>query len=137
MLGFDLFTLTCATAKDTQTPMLTRFYSGFCAASVIALVPASLSDFFNGNHQGIAISIHTMSVFLGSFTAPFIGGFPTAKDLGRRWTLYMPAFVGLSSWALVELIIQETYAATVLTQKGQGYYGVRPGTGEATPGRII
>ncbi|KAF7596787.1 hypothetical protein BBP40_012386 [Aspergillus hancockii] len=86
--GFDIFTIACATAKDTQTVMLTRFFSGFCAASVIALVPASLSDLFNNHHRGIAIAVYTMSVFTGPFTAPFIGGFAAESYLGWRWTLY-------------------------------------------------
>ncbi|KAE8154107.1 Alpha/Beta hydrolase protein [Aspergillus avenaceus] len=117
MLGFDLFTIACATAKDTQTLMLTRFFSGFCAASIIALVPASLSDLFNNHHRGIAIAIYTMSVFTGPFTAPFIGGFTAESYLGWRWTLYVPAIVGFFSLALMALFAKETYAPIVLAQK--------------------
>ncbi|KAE8161391.1 Alpha/Beta hydrolase protein [Aspergillus tamarii] len=117
MFGFDIFTIACATAKDTQTIMLTRFFSGFCAASVIALVPASLSDLFNNHHRGIAIAVYTMSVFTGPFTAPFIGGFTAESYLGWRWTLYIPAFVGFFSLILMALFAQETYAPVVLMQK--------------------
>lgn len=117
MFGFDIFTIATAVAKDTQTVMLTRFFSGFFAASIIALVPASLSDLFNSHHRGIAIAVYTMSVFTGPFTSPFIGGFTAASYLGWRWTLYIPAFVGFFSLILMALFCRETYAPTILVQK--------------------
>jgi DHA1 family multidrug resistance protein-like MFS transporter len=116
-LGFDIFILATATAKDTQTLMITRFFSGLFAASLIALVPASLSDIFNSSHRGIAIAVYTMSVFLGPYTAPFIGGFTAESYLGWRWTFYMPALVGFFALALLLVFAQETYAPVILVQK--------------------
>ncbi|KAL4981219.1 major facilitator superfamily domain-containing protein [Aspergillus desertorum] len=117
MLGFDIFTIATATAKDTQTVMLTRFFSGLFAASPIALVPASLSDLFNSHHRGIAIAVYTMSVFLGPYTAPFIGGYTAESYLGWRWTLYVPAIVGFFALGLLVIFAQETYAPIILVQK--------------------
>ncbi|KAL4865780.1 hypothetical protein BDV12DRAFT_145960 [Aspergillus spectabilis] len=117
MLGFDIFIIATATAKDTQTVMITRFFSGTFGASLIALVPASLSDIFRSNHRGIAIAVYTMSVFLGPYTAPFIGGYTAESYLGWRWTLYMPAIVGFFALALLVVFAQETYAPVILVQK--------------------
>ena len=117
MFGFSIFTIACATAKDTQTVMLTRFFSGFFAASPVALVPASLSDLFNNTHRGVAIAMYTMSVFTGPFTAPFIGGFITTSYLSWRWTLYIPSFVGFFSLILLMIFSKETYPPVVLIQK--------------------
>ncbi|KAL6230366.1 hypothetical protein BDW75DRAFT_248754 [Aspergillus navahoensis] len=117
MLGFDIFIIATATAKDTQTVMLTRFFSGLFAASLIALVPASLSDLFNSHHRGIAIAVYTMSVFLGPYTAPFIGGYTAENYLGWRWTLYVPAIVGFFALGLLVIFAQETYAPIILVQK--------------------
>ncbi|KAL5333128.1 major facilitator superfamily domain-containing protein [Aspergillus crustosus] len=117
MLGFDIFIIATATAKDTQTIMLTRFFSGMFGASLIALVPASLSDIFKSNHRGIAIAVYTMSVFLGPYTAPFIGGYTAESYFGWRWTLYMPAIVGFFALALLVVFAQETYAPIILVQK--------------------
>ncbi|OJJ02109.1 hypothetical protein ASPVEDRAFT_133435 [Aspergillus versicolor CBS 583.65] len=117
MLGFDIFIIATATAKDTQTIMLTRFFSGLFAASLIALVPASLSDLFASNHRGIAISVYTMSVFLGPYTAPFIGGYTADSYLGWRWTLYLPAIVGFFGLALLVVFAKETYAPIILVKK--------------------
>ncbi|PYH89612.1 MFS general substrate transporter [Aspergillus ellipticus CBS 707.79] len=117
MFGFDIFTIATAVAKDTQTLMLSRFFSGFFAASIIALVPATLSDIFNNHQRGIAIAMYTVSVFTGPFTAPFIGGFMAESYLGWRWTLYLPAIVGFFSLALIALFTRETYAPIILVQK--------------------
>lgn len=117
MLGFPIFVIATATAKDTQTIMLTRFFSGFFAASAIALVPASLSDLFNNQYRGIAISMYTMAMFMGPFTAPFVGGFTAASSVGWRWTLYPPAFVGFFSLILMVLFCRETYAPMILVEK--------------------
>ncbi|KAL4778176.1 major facilitator superfamily domain-containing protein [Aspergillus varians] len=117
MFGFDIFVLATATAKDTQTIMLTRFFSGLFAASLIGLVPASLSDIFDSHHRGLAISVYTMSVFLGPYTAPFIGGYTANSYLGWRWTLYLPTIVGFFALALLVLCAQETYAPVILVHK--------------------
>ncbi|KAL4806085.1 major facilitator superfamily domain-containing protein [Aspergillus unguis] len=117
MFGFDIFVIATATAKDTQTLMLGRFFSGLFAASLIALVPASLSDMFNSHHRGIAIAVYTMSVFLGPYTAPFVGGYTASSYLGWRWTLYLPAIVGFFALGLLIVCAQETYAPVILVQK--------------------
>lgn len=116
IFGFSIFTISCATAKDSQTLMITRFFSGFFAASPIALVPASLSDLFNSVHRGVAIGMYAMAVFIGPFTAPFIGGF-TAANLGWRWTLYIPSFFGFFVLTMLTLFGHETYAPTILVEK--------------------
>jgi DHA1 family multidrug resistance protein-like MFS transporter len=58
-----------------------------------------------------------MSVFLGPYTAPFIGGFTAESYLGWRWTFYMPAIVGFFALALLLVFAQETYAPVILVQK--------------------
>ncbi|OJJ33657.1 hypothetical protein ASPWEDRAFT_41504 [Aspergillus wentii DTO 134E9] len=117
ILGFSIFTIACATAKDTQTVMITRFFAGFFAASPIALVPASLSDMFNSVDRGIAIGLYTMAVFGGPFTAPYIGGFIEESYLGWRWTLYLPAIVGFFTLLMLATFAEETYAPMILVQK--------------------
>ncbi|KAJ5651560.1 MFS general substrate transporter [Penicillium longicatenatum] len=117
MFGFSVFTIACATAKDAQTLFLTRFFSGFFAASIIALVPATMSDIFMSADRGVAIAMYTVSVFTGPFISPFIGGFTAASYLGWRWTLYVPAIVGFFGLALMAIFCKETYPPVVLIEK--------------------
>ena len=117
MFGFSIFSIACATSKDTQTVMICRFFSGFFAASPVALVPASLSDLFNNTHRGIAIAMYTMSVFTGPFTAPFIAAFIATSYLGWRFTMYIPAFVGFFAFVMLLIFSEGTYAPVVLVKK--------------------
>ncbi|OJJ54895.1 hypothetical protein ASPSYDRAFT_60694 [Aspergillus sydowii CBS 593.65] len=110
MLGFDIFTIASATGKDLQTIMLTRFFAGFFAASVITLVQAIMRDLFDSETRGIAIATYTMAVFTGPFTAPNIGGFTAASYLAWRWTLHTPAFVGFFSLTCPPVILTEKAA---------------------------
>ncbi|RAL08011.1 MFS transporter [Aspergillus homomorphus CBS 101889] len=105
MFGFDIFTIACATSKDTQAIMLTRLFSGFFASSVIALVPASLSDLFNKNNVQSPLP------------SPFVGGFIAESYLGWRWTLYLPAIVGFFSLLSMVVFCEETHAPVILVKK--------------------
>ena len=87
MLGYSVFTIGTATAKDTQTLMITRFFAGFFAASPLATVPACFADLYDNAHRGIAITAFAMAVFVGPFASPFAGGFITMSYLGWRWTM--------------------------------------------------
>lgn len=115
--GFSIFTIACATAKDTQTLMISRFFAGLFAASPVTLVPASLSDLFNNMHRGIAIASYTLAMFTGPYTAPFVAGYIAESYLGWRFVFYIPAFVSFFNTALLVLFARETYAPIVLVHK--------------------
>lgn len=116
-LGFSIFTIACATAKDTQTLMLCRFFAGLFAASPVTLVPASLSDLFNNMHRGIAIASYTLAMFIGPYIAPFVAGYIANSYLGWRFVFYIPAFVSFFNTGLLVLFARETYAPVVLVHK--------------------
>lgn len=116
IFGFSVFTIASATTKDLQSLMITRFFSGFFAASPVSLVPASLSDLFDNVQRGAAIGMYTMAVFIGPFTSSFIGGF-TTSSLGWRFTLYIPAFFGFLFFVLHLKFGCETYAPKILSTK--------------------
>jgi len=115
--GFSIFTIACATSKDTQTIMLCRFFAGLFAASPVTLVPASLSDLFNNTHRGIAIAMYTLAMFMGPYTAPFVTGYISYSYLGWRFVFYIPAFVSFFNVLLLITFARETYAPIVLVHK--------------------
>ena len=117
MFGCAIFTIASAVAKDIQTLIICRFFAGMFGASQLSVVPAVLSDIYNNNHRGIAIALYSLTVFVGPFSAPFIGGFITTNFLGWRWTLYIPAFMGLASGSLFILSLKETYTPVLLVSK--------------------
>lgn len=84
--GFSIFTIAVAVAKDLQTIMLCRFFSGLFGSSPLAIVAAVFADMFNNKVRGLAVAVFSATVFMGPLLAPFIGGFITTSSLGWRWT---------------------------------------------------
>ncbi|KAG5356440.1 Polyamine transporter 1 [Yarrowia sp. B02] len=118
MLGFTLFTFATATAKDLQTVMLTRFFSGFFGAAPLAIVAASYSDMFPASQRGYALAAFTMCVFVAPSLAPMVGGF-IAKNpsTGWRWDEYMTGILGAVVTVLTLFLCEETFAPVILANK--------------------
>ncbi|KAL3466899.1 bicyclomycin resistance protein [Aspergillus heterothallicus] len=117
MLGDAMFTISCATSKDIQTFIICRFFAGVFGASQLSVVPAVLADMYDGTYRGIVNALYALTVFVGPFSAPFIGGFITTSYLGWRWTLYIPAIMGFASGLVLLLSLEETYPAAILVSK--------------------
>ncbi|KAI1506470.1 major facilitator superfamily transporter [Biscogniauxia marginata] len=117
MFGFSVFSIACATAKDLQTVLISRFFAGFFGACPLAVVAAVFSDMFNNATRGVAITIFSMAVFTGPLLAPFIGGFIVASHLGWRWTMYLASIMGWLAFGLDLLFLEETYPPVILVEK--------------------
>ncbi|KAF2088891.1 major facilitator superfamily [Saccharata proteae CBS 121410] len=115
--GFSLFFIATATAKDLQTVLICRFWSGFFGACPLTVVAAVFSDMFDNRTRGIAITVFSMTVFSGPLLAPFIGGFITMSYLGWRWTEYIVAIMGFLAFGLNLLFLHETYPPVILVEK--------------------
>lgn len=117
MIAGGIFTIASAVAKDIQTLIICRFFAGMCGASQLTVVPGVLADLYNNSTRGAAISLYALTVFVGPFMAPFLGGFIAASQLGWRWTLYIPAILSLVNGALSVLFLDETYPPCLLVAK--------------------
>ncbi len=71
MLGFSIFSVATATAKDLQTVLLTRFFGGVFGSCPLAVVAAVFSDMFDNRTRGLAITVFSMTVFSGPLLAQF------------------------------------------------------------------
>ncbi|KAI9369549.1 major facilitator superfamily domain-containing protein [Aspergillus egyptiacus] len=116
VFGCGVFTIACATAKDVQTIMLSRFFAGLFAASPLSIVPAVFADLFSTAQRGIVMSVFCMAVFVGPFAAPFVGGF-IAMTLGWRWIMYISTIMIFVGFVPVLLWMDETYAPVILVHK--------------------
>ncbi|KAL3488393.1 major facilitator superfamily domain-containing protein [Aspergillus germanicus] len=117
MLGDAIFTISSATSKDIQTLIICRFFAGVFGASQLSVVPGVLADLYDDTRRGIAISLYALTVFVGPFSAPFIGGFIATSSLGWRWALYIPAIMGFASGLLLLFSLKESYAPVLLVSK--------------------
>lgn len=117
--GFSIFMISVAVAKDLQTVLICRFWSGFFGACPLTTVAAVFSDMFDNRTRGIAITVFSMTVFSGPLLAPFIGGFLTMSDLGWRWTQYIVSFMGFFGFVTNLFFLHETYPPVILVQKAE------------------
>lgn len=117
MFGFAIFNTAVAVAKDIQTLMICRFFSGVFGSAPLAVVAAVFSEIYSNRTRGAAISCFSATVFLGPLLAPFIGGFVNMSYLGWRWTAYIPAFMGYAAFIMNLLFLKESYPPVVLVAK--------------------
>lgn len=115
--GFAIFSVAVAVAKDLQTVMLARFFSGIFGSCPLAVVAAVFADMFNNRLRGLAVAVFSATVFMGPLIAPFIGGFITESYLGWRWTQYITSIMGWAAFALLVFFMEETYPPVVLVAK--------------------
>lgn len=117
MLIGGIFTIASAAAKDVQTLIICRFFAGLCGASQLTVVPGVLADIYDNTYRGVAITLYALTVFVGPFSAPFIGGFIATSHLGWRWTLYIPSFLSFANGGISFFYLSETYAPVILIEK--------------------
>ncbi|KAF2767214.1 MFS general substrate transporter [Teratosphaeria nubilosa] len=115
-LGFGIFNIAVAVAKDIQTVMICRFFAGFFGSGPLTIVAAVYSDMFSNEVRGISIALFAATIICGPFTAPMIGGFVTL-NLGWRWTAYIPAIMGFAAAALAIVFQKESYTPVILVAK--------------------
>jgi DHA1 family multidrug resistance protein-like MFS transporter len=115
--GFSIFTISVAVAKDIQTIMICRFFSGVFGSSPLSIVAAVFADMFNNQLRGLAVAVFGATVFMGPFMAPFISGFITSSYLGWRWTMYISSFMGFFTFTMLLFFLEETYPPVVLINK--------------------
>jgi MFS transporter, DHA1 family, multidrug resistance protein len=117
MFGFSIFNVAVAAAKDLQTVMLCRFWTGFFGSCPLSVVAAVFADIFDNRQRGPAIVIFAACVFMGPMLGPFIGGFIVTSHLGWRWTSWLTTIMGFLALGLNVFLLEESYAPVVLVSK--------------------
>lgn len=115
--GFGVFSIAVAVAKDLQTIMICRFFEGLFGSCPLTVVAAIFADMFDNRLRGLAVAVFGATVFMGPLLAPFVGGFIVISYLGWRWTQYLTAIMGFSSFILALFFQQETYPPVILVSK--------------------
>ncbi|RDW76397.1 MFS transporter [Aspergillus mulundensis] len=114
-----IFSFGSATAKDVQTLMLTRFFTGFFGAAPVTNTGGVLSDIWTPEERGAAIVGYAMAVVGGPVLGPIVGGAISQSYLGWRWTQYITGIMMMFFLTLDILFIDETYPNTLLVYKAQ------------------
>lgn len=84
-----VFAFGTATAKDIQTVLITRFFTGFFGSAPVTNTGGVLGDIWSPQQRGAAIVGYAMAVVGGPTIGPLIGGAICESYLGWRWTQYV------------------------------------------------
>ncbi|CUM67330.1 uncharacterized protein PRCAT00005023001 [Priceomyces carsonii] len=118
--GLACFSFAVATAKDLQTIMICRFFSGFSGGAAMVISASTIADLFNQKFRGRAMAPFGISVCGGPCMAPIISAF-TEKNLslGWRWNAYWSGISGSFVFALMLFFFKETYQPIILVRKAE------------------
>ncbi|KAL4741426.1 major facilitator superfamily domain-containing protein [Aspergillus similis] len=114
-----IFSFGSATAKDVQTLMLTRFFTGFFGAAPVTNTGGVLGDIWTAEERGAAIVGYAMAVVGGPVLGPIVGGAISQSYLGWRWTQYITGIMMMLFLTLDVLFIDESYPNTLLVYKAR------------------
>ncbi|KAJ5098902.1 hypothetical protein N7532_005903, partial [Penicillium argentinense] len=108
-----------ATAKDLQTIMLTRFFTGFFGAAPVTNTGGVLSDIWTPEQRGAAIVGYAMAVVGGPVIGPIAGGAIVQSYLHWRWTEYITGIMMMFFLAMDLIFIDESYPPVLLVYKAR------------------
>ena len=117
--GAAIFSFGTAAAKDIQTVMITRFFTGFFGSAPVTNTGGVLGDIFPPETRGTAIVFYAFAVVGGPVLGPIVGGALTQSYLGWRWTEYITGMYMMFVLVLDVLILDETYATRLLVYKAR------------------
>ncbi|OJJ49675.1 hypothetical protein ASPZODRAFT_2115362 [Penicilliopsis zonata CBS 506.65] len=114
-----VFSFGTAAAKDVQTIMITRFFTGFFGSAPVTNTGGVLSDIWTPEQRGAAIVGYAMAVVGGPVLGPIVGGALTQSYLGWRWTEYITGIMMMLFLILDIIFLDESYPPALLVAKAQ------------------
>ncbi|KAJ6145114.1 Efflux pump bik6 [Penicillium chermesinum] len=127
-----VFSFGTATAKDIQTVLITRFFTGFFGSAPVTSTGGVMADIWRPQQRGIAIVAYAITLVVGPTMAPIVGSAVTSSYLGWRWTEYLSGIVMVSQFVLDALVLEESYAP-LYSHTRPGDYDLKPKIGPYTP----
>lgn len=114
-----VFVFATGVAKDVQTIMISRFFTGFFGAAPVGTVSATSGDIWRPAHRGVASAISSMAIVGGPTLGPLVGGAITTSSLSWRWTQYVTGILIMVLFAAGVLFVDESYPPALLTYKAR------------------
>ncbi|OJD26772.1 hypothetical protein ACJ73_01845 [Blastomyces percursus] len=112
-----IFMFAAGSAKDIQTVLISRFFSGFFGSAPITNTGGVLSDLFPPEERAVAIVGYALAVVGGPSLGPIVGAAIVQSDLRWRWTEYITGIMMIFFLILDVIFIDESYPAALLVKK--------------------
>ncbi|CAL5871064.1 uncharacterized protein PFLUO_LOCUS5310 [Penicillium psychrofluorescens] len=114
-----IFSFGTATAKDLQTIMITRFFTGFFGSAPVTNTGGVLADIWTPEQRGAAIVGYAMAVVGGPVLGPIAGGAIVESYLRWRWTEYLTGIMMMFFLLLDVIFVDESYPPVLLVYKAR------------------
>jgi multidrug resistance protein len=86
---YTIFNIPCAVAKNIETVLVCRFFSGFFASCSLTLAGGSISDLFPTETRGSAIAYFAAAPYAGPVLGPLVGGWISVGTQNWRWIYWV------------------------------------------------
>jgi MFS family permease len=114
-----IFSFGSATAKDIQTLLITRFFTGFFGSAPVTNTGGVLGDIWRASDRGVAMVGYALAVVGGPALGPIVGGAIVSSPLQWRWTEYITGIMMMLFLALDLLLLDESYPPVLLVRKAR------------------
>ncbi|KAJ5950535.1 major facilitator superfamily domain-containing protein [Penicillium vulpinum] len=114
-----IFSFGAGAAKDIQTILICRFFTGFFGSAPVSNTGGVLSDIYSPTARGYAIMSYSLAVIVGPTLGPLVGSALVESHLGWRWTQYLAGILQISIVLIGALILEESYEPVLLIRKAK------------------
>lgn len=114
-----VFSFGTATAKDIQTVLITRFFTGLFGSAPVTNTGGVLSDIWAPTQRGTAVVGYAFAVVGGPVLGPIVGGAIVQSYLRWTWTEYLTGIMMMSILLVDILFLDESYPPVLLVYKAR------------------
>lgn len=116
-----IFSIASGAAKDIQTVLITRFFTGIFGSAPVTNTGGVLGDLWSPKQRAAALVGYAYAVAGGPLLGPIIGGAICISDKfsGWRWLGYLNGMYMLLILALDILLLDESYPPVILMYKAR------------------
>ncbi|KAI8980640.1 MFS general substrate transporter [Trametes punicea] len=120
----SFFVYTCsqvgsALAPNTAAILMFRLLGGTFSGAPPANSGAVMSDIWDVDVRGMALSFFALAPFAGSALGPMVSGFMGVAGLSWRWVFWLSTFFTGGCLMLIVFTLPETYEPVLLVQRAQ------------------
>ncbi|OHE91656.1 hypothetical protein CORC01_13046 [Colletotrichum orchidophilum] len=115
---FILSTIPSAVAKNIQTLLVTRFFSGAFGGTFLSVSGGTVGDIFQLHEIQTPMSLVSLVPFMGPCVGPLIGGFIN-YNVNWRWTYYIMIIWSSLLMVIIVFFTPETFHPIMLHMKAK------------------
>ncbi|EUC39954.1 hypothetical protein COCMIDRAFT_110054 [Bipolaris oryzae ATCC 44560] len=122
---FSIWQLGCALSTSIQMQMAFRFLAGFGGSGCLSIGGGIISDIFDRDDRGLALTIFAIGPLLGPIVGPIVGAY-LGEGLGWRAIYYFMFITSMISIVVTFFSVKESNAEIILQRKSEQLQKINP-----------